>query len=312
MRGWSRSGSLCGVKPEDALVRLGGIADTRTLRRLTSRRQIRRAVSSGAIVRDARGRYSLPSASEALRAASRLSAVVSHASAAQVHGWEVKHPPGLPTVTVPRNRRVAPERREGVDVKWADLAPHEVLDVRVTSYGRTVMDCAKHLPFDEALAIADSALRHGNVTRSWLIELAARMPDRFREQCLRVAEAADGRAANPFESVLRAIGLDVPGLSLVPQVVISGEGFWVRPDLVDEERRLVAEADSFEWHGKRKALRADCRRYNALTLDGWLVLRFAWEDVMFDPDYVRGCLTIAARRGPVEHALAPSASAIPA
>lgn len=269
-------------------------------------------MANGAIVRDARGRYSLPSASAALRAASRLSGVVSHVSAAQVHGWEVKHPPALPTVTVPRNRRVAPERREGVAVTWAHLAPPEVLSGRVTSYGRTVVDCAKHLPFDEALAIADSAMRHGNVTRSWLIELAGRMPDRHRERCLRVALAADPRAANPFESVLRAIGLDIPELVLEPQVVISGEGFSVRPDLVDEERRVVAEADSFEWHGKRKALHADCHRYNALALDGWLVLRFSWEDVMFQPDYVRRCLLMASRREPVEHALGGAQRDIPA
>jgi very-short-patch-repair endonuclease len=174
------------------------------------------------------------------------------------------------------------------------------------------MDCAKDLPFDEALAIADSALRHGKVTKAWLIELAGRMPDRYRERCLRVALAADGRAANPFESVLRAIGLDVPELDLEPQVVISGEWFSVRPDLVDQRRRVVLEADSFEWHGKRKALHADCHRYNALALDGWLVLRFSWEDVMLQPDYVRRCLLAASRREPVEHALGCSQRDIPA
>lgn len=300
------------MTPEQALARLGGVADTRTLRRFASKRQIRKAVARGLVVRDAPGRYSLPSTSEALRAAGRLSAVVSHVSAAQVHGWEVKHQPALPTVTVPRTRRVAPERREGVEVKWADLGPYEVFSGRVTSYARTVMDCAKHRPFDEALAIADSALRHGNVTKSWLVELAGQMPDRHRERCLRVALAADGRAANPFESVLRAIALDVPGLDFEPQVVISGEGFSVRPDLLDKRRKVVLEADSFEWHGKRKALQADCRRYNALAVDGWLVLRFSWEDVMFDPGYVRRCLLLASRREPAKHALVRSERDIPA
>ena len=27
-----------------------------------------------------------------------------------------------------------------------------------------------------------------------------------------------------------------------------------------------------------------------MVLRGWTVLRFAWEHVMFDPDYVRSCL----------------------
>jgi very-short-patch-repair endonuclease len=37
-------------------------------------------------------------------------------------------------------------------------------------------------------------------------------------------------------------------------------------------------------------LRSDARRYNRLVVDGWIVLRFAWEDVMFDPDYIHGVL----------------------
>jgi very-short-patch-repair endonuclease len=34
-------------------------------------------------------------------------------------------------------------------------------------------------------------------------------------------------------------------------------------------------------------------RYNALGLRGWLVLRFAWEQVMHDPEYVRESLDVA-------------------
>ena len=58
---------------------------------------------------------------------------------------------------------------------------------------------------------------------------------------LRVAAEASGKAANPFESVLRAIALDVDGLDLRPQEVISEDGFTVRPDLVDRERRIFSE-----------------------------------------------------------------------
>lgn len=108
-----------------------------------------------------------------------------------------------------------------------------------------------------------------------------------------MAECADARADNPFESVLRAIALGVPDLSVEPQVWIEGIG---RPDLVDVARRLVLEADSFEFHGRRAALTHDCERYNALVADGWRVLRFAWEHVMFQPAYVRGVLELAVAR----------------
>jgi very-short-patch-repair endonuclease len=55
----------------------------------------------------------------------------------------------------------------------------------------------------------------------------------------------------------------------------------------------VVEADSFEWHGGRRDLARDARRYNAFATHGWLVLRFAWEDVMIRADEVRATLTAA-------------------
>ncbi len=154
-------------------------------------------------------------------------------------------------MTVPRNRKVEPSRRDGVDLKWRDLGDDAWHDR--TRAGRTVMDCAKDYPFDEALTVADSALRHGNVTQGELRRLADLVPSVGRARCLRVAAEASGKAANPFESVLRAIALDVDGLDLRPQEVISEDGFTGRPDLVDRERRIVAEADSFEFHGRRTA-----------------------------------------------------------
>lgn len=56
----------------------------------------------------------------------------------------------------------------------------------------------------------------------------------------------------------------------------------------------MVEADSFEFHGHRRALKRDCERYNALVLHGWVVLRFSWEHVMHQPDYVRQCLLAVA------------------
>ena len=236
------------------LHRLGGVATRATLLEISSRREFRRAVSSGAIVRDSHGRYALPIAADALRQANRLAGLVSHRSAALHWGWEVKTVPDLPDV----------------------------------------IDCMKSLPFDEALAIADSALRHRAVTKARLIRVAASIRGSGARQARRVAGEASGLAANPFESVFRAIALDVPGLDLRPQVVIADKTGQGRPDLVDQRRRWVVEAESHSWHSRRGALRRDCRRYTKLVLLGWRVLRFAWEDVMFCPDYVCECLIEAA------------------
>jgi very-short-patch-repair endonuclease len=277
------------VKVERALERLGGASEAWILCRLTSRARVRVALARGRIVRDARGRYALPGADHAMRKANELSGVLCLDSAARHRGWLLKRQPQCPSVAVLRKRKMSPDRRVGVKVVYVDLADDDI-DGYATAPVRTVMDCASRLPFDETLAIADSALRCGEVTREQLIRGAERMPARYRARCLRVARAADGRADNPFESVLRAIALDVPGLHVQPQISIDGVG---RPDLADLRLRLVIEAESFEFHGKRLRLKRDCERYNALVVDGWLVVRFAWEHVMFQPEYVSDVLRAA-------------------
>jgi very-short-patch-repair endonuclease len=109
----------------------------------------------------------------------------------------------------------------------------------------------------------------------------------------RIGLQADARAANPFESVTRAICLQVPGLDVTPQLVLSTDHYWACPDLVDRERRLVVECESYEWHGNRKGFLKDIRRYTLLSADGWTVLRFTWDDVMLRPDWVREVLVRA-------------------
>jgi very-short-patch-repair endonuclease len=280
-----------------AINRCGGISDAATLIRLTSRAQLDNATIRGLIVRDSRGRYALPTAEAGRRVANQLTAVMSHTSAAAHWGWEMKLVPPRPTVTVPRKRKVPASIRTEVDVFWRTLAAGRLACGQATPPLQTVIDCARWLPFDEALAIADSALRHRSVTPEQLLS-AATSSNRGRgaPTVVRVLCAADARADNPFESALRAISLDVPGLRLVPQVEIRRKGRRVvRPDLVDEGLRIVAEADSFEHHGSRKALAIDCARYDNLVADGWTVLRFAWEQVMYRPDWVRGCLSAVTR-----------------
>ena len=53
------------------------------------------------------------------------------------------------------------------------------------------------------------------------------------------------------------------------------------------------EADSYEWHGGRAQLSADARRYDLLVVNGWMVLRFSYEHVMTQPDFVRRVLLAA-------------------
>jgi very-short-patch-repair endonuclease len=274
----------------DLLSGLGGVARRAALLRVVDRSELEGAVAAGEVLRDSRGLYALPGADESARVAARLGGVLSLTSAALAHGWAVKTVPDLPHVTVSRGRKVDPDQRSA-HVHRGELRPDQVDDGR-TSVETTLEQCLRRLPYDEALAVADSARREG-VGDATFERIAERVKGPGAPQVRRACHHSTALAANPFESVLRAIAEDVPGLELRPQVVISDGDFTVRPDLVDERLRVVAEADSFEWHGKRSALASDCRRYNMLVIHGWTVLRFCYEDVMFHPEEVRRVLVAA-------------------
>lgn len=272
---------------------LGGVCSWRELRRAVPWRSIAPAVAQGAVVRAGRGVYALPCADEGRVAAARITGTVSHRTAAMLHGWKVKRAPELPDVTLPRHRKLRQGVKDVATVHWRDLDTAEATG-GVTTPVRTVIDCCLDLPFDEALAIFDSALRNG-LSRLRVREAALLLGPRQRRRVLHVARLASPRAANPFESVLRAIALQVPGLTVEPQLAIRYDGFFAQVDLGDESLRIVLEADSFEFHTQRRDFDRDCRRYDELVARDWLVLRFTWEQVMFDPDWVARIITDVVR-----------------
>jgi very-short-patch-repair endonuclease len=283
-----------GMELPELIIKLGGTATTTELLRMFGRPAIRHALGDGSIVRVARGHYALPGGPEALAAARRVGGVMSHLSAAQHWGWKIKLPPELPVVTVPRNRKLTDPQRAGIDIRWFNLHPDDIRG-GVTSRLRTVGDCSRSERLDAALAVADSAVRSGDVTPTQIRVEALAGPRTGRPAALRVADAVDGRAANPFESVLRAICLEIPGLLVEPQVWVGETG---RVDLLDARNNLILEADSWEFHGERSAFVRDVRRYTCFVRLGYAVVRFTWEEVMFEQDYVRAVLTDMVRLGP--------------
>jgi very-short-patch-repair endonuclease len=107
----------------------------------------------------------------------------------------------------------------------------------------------------------------------------------------RVATLSDALAANPLESALRASALDAGLTGLVPQLLITEDNLNYHVDLGDRGRRIAAEGDSFAFHGTPGALERDCRRYNELTSRGWRLLRFSYDQAIFDETWVMEKLT---------------------
>lgn len=267
----------------DVVRRLGGIAEYSDLLGSCTEWHIRSAANDGRIIRLRRNRYALVDLPTHRAAAIEAGGVLSHLSAAVAWGWKVKQEPEKPWVTVPRNLRRAPG---DLHVRWADVPEDDVVH-HVTRPARTVVDCAKALPFDEALAVADSALRSGEVSKRQLLVSAQASTRTGRSLAIGVIEEADRRAANPFESVIRAIALGVPGLDVVPQGCVPGVG---RVDLWDEKLGIVIEAESHEFHSTPAGLRKDVVRYTKCARQGLVVVRFVWDQAMFAPDEVRDAL----------------------
>jgi hypothetical protein len=98
------------------------------------------------------------------------------------------------------------------------------LDGLVTSKIRTVIDCARTLPFDEALAVADAALNDPDVSRDALMADALASPRTGRARVVRVVQHADPGVDNSFESVLRALCIDA-GFEVETQMQIGDLGW---------------------------------------------------------------------------------------
>lgn len=277
------------------LAAVGGSARTSQLLRHFSARGLAAAVRGGDVLRVGQGLYALASAAEAEQLALTARAVLFGRSAALAHGLGLLHRPELVELAVPRGRRVRPV--PGTRVVTRLLPPADLVAkgaVQATSVIRTVLDCAANLPFAEGLAVADSALRLGKVGPAQLLEAADGWVGRNRQAQQRVLGAMDGRAANAFESGLRAACLEA-GVAMEPQVWIETAGGEYRVDLA-KMKRLVAEADSFEWHGGRESLHRDCTRYNELVREGCTVLRFSWEHVMFERVWIGEVVSAVDRR----------------
>jgi len=320
--------------PEQFLADLAGIAPAHALGTACGRHAVRRAVADGRIMRLSPGWYGLsdPRArgvtllkgliTEARETAADQAQSGAEVRAQQAEAWgrlartcrgslvrrSAALALGLRLWTDPTTIEIglarSTDRRPPSGLTFV-RTPLGVDDLRRghTDVVRTVFDCAATLPLTESLAVADSALRADPSLRP---ALRARAEERSGPRALRIRAVvglASPLAANPFESALRALAL-IAGVPVRPQVEIElPTGEVIRPDLVDRRHRIVIEADSVEYHAGSQAFRRDVERTTALSSDGWLVLRFTWWQVMFEPDQVistlrRAVVTARGRAGP--------------
>jgi len=138
----------------------------------------------------------------------------------------------------------------------------------------------------EATAIWESALRKTLVTLTQLRRTAWRSTA-VGTVLEMVGALSDSGVETAFIRICRTCGVAVR-----QQVMIDGHPV---DALIGE--RLVVQLDGFEFHGTAKDRRRDLRQDARLALLGYTVLRFDYQQVMFDPGYVQQTIVNAVAQG---------------
>lgn len=271
---------------ETALAMCGGAARWNRLRELdVSAHTLRR--SSLAV---GHGAYALPDAPAAIVTAVRLDGVVSHASAAELHGFPLWRPAKDLHVTVGSWRAPEPGRK----LHRARLLPADLDTFQpLTSSLRTALDCGRSMSLLEAVVVLDAATHCGRVPPG-VLRAAAEAARGHGAAALRQAvRFANALAESPLESVLRLLVTLLP-CHVDVQVRVSRAG---KVDLV-LNGWLVLEADGYEYHSDRQAYREDRRRANVLPGQRLVLLRYSWEDLRFHRWEVLAQIEEVLRLGP--------------
>lgn len=315
----SARGSLRPVTWQALLDRQQGLATRAQLERAgLTRRGLDRLVRSAGLERDdglyrdrplpPRGTYLLSGGAvdlgylaEVRRAQLlRPGARAARRTAAVLWGMDMQVEPSGVELDVPPGSRAAPglrPTRTRASELWtpvAGLAP-----LRITPPTDTVLDCAADLPLEQAVAVADSALRRRRCSLAQLRE-RARASGLATTAARRVLRWVDVRSGSVLESLLRVLLAEA---GLVPErtqhvLVDPVTGLGQRVDLAWPSARLVVEVDGRRWHDPADARDRDRRRDNTCALLGWRVLRYTWADVVHDGPRVvrevREALAVAA------------------
>ncbi|TDD15823.1 hypothetical protein E1287_41915 [Actinomadura sp. KC06] len=175
----------------------------------------------------------------------------------------------------------------------------EEFGVRMTTFARTALDCARWLPRYEAVAALDQFLRRG-VETDELTSMARSLQGYCGNKRLReILRLSDRGAASPGESWTRVAVIESGLPRPKTQVPVRGEnGQWLYVDLGYPELRVGVEYDGERHHSGRKARAHDARRRAWLTKEmGWEILPVT-KDFLYRPTaYLEALLTVLIQRG---------------
>lgn len=230
---------------------------------------------------------------DALLASVGDAVVVSHHSAAALHGFPLTGV-DLSTVHLTRDRRGGGRSGARSIVHCAPLEEIEILDGRkATTKARTVVDMGRTASRDTAVALGDAAVRGGVSISALNIELGRARGRKGIASAREVVEMLDGRSESVGESLSRIRLLNAGFRDLEPQVkILDVDGRTIARVDILAERKVVIEFDGKIKYGR--SLRPDQdpgdvvfeekKREDSVRALGYPFVRITWDDLWnFDP-----------------------------
>ena len=203
--------------------------------------EIRHLCSSGAWTRVRRGVYGLTDEVASARASGRRHAIECTAVLLDLGRPEAaaSHTSALRLLGLPARQALLPDtvrlthpdlwrRGKGFTVKQAPLPPGDAVrrgPLRLTAPARTLVDCAREWPLEDAVVAMDAALLREAVTPAGLqAAVAAARSWPGAPRAARAIGLADGRAESPLETRgrLRMLGAGLPAPELQVEIRVGG------------------------------------------------------------------------------------------
>ena len=149
-----------------------------------------------------------------------------------------------------------------------------------TTVARTLQDCARTMPFREAVVLADSIMRRGLMEPHEVIEALLNLTGYGGSSGRTLAQAVDASSESAGESLTRCLLMEHRLPLPVTQYPISCEGRNYRVDFTWPEARVILEFDGEQKYVDHPGRdRYEATRDRALTRAGWTVVHLTWADI---------------------------------
>lgn len=219
--------------------------------------------------------------------------VASHRTAGFLHGFQLGRQPKVAEIVVEHGRWSSVD---GVTVHQSTQIDRidKVAEggVPCTGPGRTILDLGVSMNPRTLGRTVDGLLAKKRTTQAELWDVLIRHSVQGRNGCgplrivLEVRRGQERIALSQWSymvaNLLESAGLERPRLEF--RAHARDGRFLAQIDLAYPKAMLAIELDSLEFHGDVESFGKDRSRARQLTVEGWSVLQFTWQDYTKRPD----------------------------